>query len=58
MRKFTYQFTVECASDGTANEEEVERLIDLNMQDLTFDDTFIEALDESEAVTIQVIRIG
>jgi hypothetical protein len=58
MRKFTYQFTVECASDGTANEEEVERLIDLNMQDLTFDDTFIEALDESEAVTIQVTRIG
>jgi hypothetical protein len=58
MRTFTYQFTVECASDGTANEEEVERLIDLNMQDLTFDDTFIEALDESEAVTIQVIRIG
>jgi hypothetical protein len=58
MRTFTYQFTVECASDGTANEEEVERLIDLNMQDLTFDDTFIEALDESEAVTIQVTRIG
>ena len=58
MRKFTFQFVVECASDGTANEEEVERLIDLNMQDLTFDDTFIEALDESEAVTIQVIRIG
>jgi hypothetical protein len=58
MRTFTYQFTVECASDGTANEAEVERLIDLNMQDLTFDDTFIEALDESEAVTIQVTRIG
>jgi hypothetical protein len=58
MRTFTYQFTIECASNGTANEEEVERLIDLNMQDLTFDDTFIEALDESEAVTIQVIRIG
>jgi hypothetical protein len=58
MRTFTYQFTIECASDGTANEEEVERLIDLNMQDLTFDDTFIEALDEEEAVTIQVTRIG
>lgn len=58
MRKFTYQFTVECASDGTANQDEVERLIDLNMQDLTFDDTFIEALDEGEAVTIQVTRIG
>jgi hypothetical protein len=58
MRTFTYQFTIECASNGTANEEEVERLIDLNMQDLTFDDTFIEALDEEEAVTIQVIRIG
>jgi hypothetical protein len=58
MRKFTFQFVVECASNGRANEEEVERLIDLNMQDLTFDDTFIEALDEEEAVTIQVTRIG
>jgi hypothetical protein len=58
MRTYVFQFTVECASNGTANEAEVERLIDLNMQDLTFDDTFIEALDESEAVTIQVTRIG
>jgi hypothetical protein len=32
----------------------VEELIDLNMQDLVFDDEFIEALDEQEAVSIQV----
>jgi hypothetical protein len=29
-------------------------MIDLSMQDLVFDDEFITALDEKEAVTIQV----
>jgi hypothetical protein len=29
-------------------------MIDLNMQDLVFDDEFIQALDEQEAVSIQV----
>jgi hypothetical protein len=32
----------------------VEEMIDLTMQDLVFDDEFITALDEKEAVTIQV----
>ena len=58
MRTFTFSFTVTCASDGTADEAQVEELIDLNMQDLVYDDEFITALDEKESVTIQVQRIG
>jgi hypothetical protein len=53
-RSFTFTFTVVCAGDGTANEDRVEELVDLAMQDLVFDDQFVEALDEKEAVTIQV----
>jgi len=34
--------------------ERVEQLIDLNMQELVYDDNFIAALNEKEAVTIQV----
>jgi hypothetical protein len=33
-------------------------MIDLTMQELVFDDQFISALDEKEAVTIQVQQIG
>ncbi len=54
MRTYTFTFTIECASDGQADERRVEELVDLNMQDLVFDDEFIQALDEKEAVTIQV----
>jgi uncharacterized protein with PhoU and TrkA domain len=36
----------------------VETMIDLAMQDLVFDDEFIAALDEGEAVTIQVSNLG
>jgi hypothetical protein len=53
-RKFRFVFEVECAGDGSANIQRVEELIDLNMQDLVYDDEFIAALDEKEAVTIQV----
>ncbi len=54
MRTFKFTFEVLCASNGTANEDRVEELVDLAMQDLVFDDQFVEALDEKEAVTIQV----
>lgn len=54
MRTFKFVFTVECVGDGSAKLERVEQMIDLNMQELVYDDTFIEALDEKEAVTIQV----
>jgi len=55
MRTYRFQFTVECASQGDANLAEVENLIDLAMQELVYDDRFVTALDEREAVTIQVI---
>jgi archaellin len=53
----TYKFTFEitCTGPGTPDLEKVEEMIDLNMQDLVYDDEFIAALDEKEAVTIQVI---
>lgn len=52
-RTFNFTFTVLCAGDGDANEQRVEELVDLAMQDLVYDDQFIEALDEKESVTIQ-----
>jgi len=54
VRTFKFVFTVECANDGHADMERVEQLIDLNMQELVYDDNFIAALNEKEAVTIQV----
>jgi hypothetical protein len=57
MRTFTYKFEVTCAGDGTADETQVENMIDLVMQDLVFDDEFIVALDEKKSVTIQVSRL-
>jgi hypothetical protein len=53
-RIFNYTFTVECAGQGDADTARVEQLIDLAMQDLCYDDEFIAALDEKEAVSIQV----
>jgi hypothetical protein len=47
-----------CKSPGSADEQQVESMIDLAMQDLVYDDEFIAALDEKEAVTIQVSRLG
>jgi hypothetical protein len=54
MRTFKYTFTVQCTGTGNADTQRVEQLIDLAMQDLVFDDEFIAALDEREAVTIEV----
>jgi hypothetical protein len=58
MREMKFQFTVICTGAGQADNERVESMIDLAMQDLVYDDEFIAALDEKEAVTIQVSRIG
>ena len=56
-RIYNFTFTIECASDGEPDLARVEEMIDLNMQDLVYDDEFIAALDEKESVTIQVIPI-
>lgn len=58
MREFKFQFTVTCKSSGTADLAQVENMIDLSMQELVYDDEFIAALDEHEAVTIQVSKLG
>jgi hypothetical protein len=54
MRTFKYTFTIECTGTGNADTQRVEEMIDLAMQDLVHDDEFVAALDEKEAVTIQV----
>jgi archaellin len=54
-RRFTYTLTVECESEGNANLEQVERLLDVHFQDLVMDDRFVSELDEKKSVTIQVI---
>ena len=54
-RVYKFTFTVECAGEGTPDLVRVEDMIDLAMQDLVYDDEFIAALDEKEAVTIQVL---
>jgi hypothetical protein len=56
-RTFKFLFTVECNSDGVADEQKAESMIDLAMQDLVYDDLFVAALDEKESVTIQVSRL-
>jgi hypothetical protein len=57
MRTFKFTFEVVCAGNGEANLDRVEELVDLAMQDLVFDDQFVEALDEKEAVTIQTVLV-
>jgi hypothetical protein len=55
QRTLKYTFTVTCVNSGSNIDlKRVEEMIDLSMQDLVYDDAFIAALDEKEAVTIQV----
>jgi len=54
-RRFTYTLSIECESEGNANLEQVERLLDVHFQDLVMDDRFVAELDEKQSVTIQVI---
>ena len=57
MRTYRFQFTVECEGDGVADLDRVEEMIDISMQELVHDDRFVEALAETESVTIQVIQL-
>lgn len=56
-RTYEFRFTIECAGDGSPDLTRVEEMIDLSMQDLVYDDEFIAALDEKQAVTIQVTKL-
>lgn len=54
-REYVYTFRVICASDNKQPDlARVEEMIDLSMQDLVYDDEFIQALDEDQSVTIRV----
>ena len=55
QRTLKFTFTITCTNSGPEiDHKRVEEMIDLNMQDLVFDDEFIQALDEQDAVSIQV----
>ena len=54
-RRFTYTLSIECASEGNADLEAVENILDLHFQDLVMDDTFVNELGDRQAVTIQVV---
>ena len=56
-RTFNYRLEIICAGEGTADEARVEQMLDLAFQDLVYDDEFIAALDEKEAVTIRVSKL-
>ncbi len=56
-RTYKFQCTGEGKGEGDADLARVESMIDLSMQDLVYDDEFIQALDEKEAVTIQTILV-
>lgn len=53
-RTYKFTFTIDCASNGNPDIDRVEEMINLNMQELVYDDEFVSALDEKESVTIQV----
>ena len=57
MRQYRFVFVVQCQGQGDADLDRVEELIDLSMQDLVYDDEFVAALDEREAVSIQTVRL-
>jgi hypothetical protein len=53
-RTYTFMFTVECAGPGEPDLVAAENMIDLTLQELLMGDDLVKALDEKEAVTIQV----
>ena len=54
-REYTYVFKIWCASEGVADLQQVENLLDLSMQELAMDEMFASALDETQAITIQIL---
>ena len=54
-RRYSFTFNIACASEGKADLERVEHLLDLHLQELIMDDEFISELGETQAVTIQIL---
>ena len=57
MRNYRFVFNISCASAGQADLARVEEMVDLAMQELVHDDTFIAALGETQLVKIDVIPV-
>lgn len=58
MKKtFNFRFEVICADADDTDHVRVEQLIDLAMQDLVYDDEFVAAVGEKQALTIRVSRL-
>lgn len=56
-RSLQFAFSIEMAGPGKADERRVEEMLDLALKDLIYDDEFIAALDEKQAVTIQLMPL-
>lgn len=54
MRTYQYVWRIHCAGQGCADLGRVQELLNLALQDLIYDDHFVAALDEHEAVTIDL----
>ena len=57
QKTYNFRFEVICANSDRADMARVESMIDLAMQDLVYDDEFIQALGEKESVTIRVTNL-
>ena len=57
MQTYNFKFEVICATAKSPDLVKVEDMLNLAMQDLIFDDKFIEALGEQQSVTIRVSPI-
>ncbi len=55
MRTYEFRLIIECASPGKADLASVEDMLDLTFKELVYDDTFVNALGETQSVTIQVL---
>lgn len=55
MRTYEFKLIIECATDGRADLAAVEDMLDLTFKELVYDDNFVNALGETESVTIQVL---
>lgn len=55
MRTYQYTWRIECVGPGRPDLGRVEHLLNLALQDLVYDDEFIAALDEQEAVSVELL---
>lgn len=57
MRRFKFEVTIECASDGQADTDRVQQMLSLSCQELIFDDDFVTALGETQSVSVEITPV-